>query len=130
MLLISKYHYAVTTTVGDAPFRQHNLLDYLIANHSRVLSIIADLLVIVGGIVFLPGFSALVNGMVLAHPGVTFAGAIAVVVGKWLRSKLDSAAARAAEQVGPRSQEVIEDVNGGRRERTERDPLLFVEGIV
>ena len=105
-------------------------MDYLIAKHPKLVSIVSDLLVIVGSIVFLPGFSALVSGMVLAHPAVTFSGAIAVVVGKWLRSKLDSTAAGAAAQARSRNQEAIEDVDGGRRERTERDPLLSVEDRV
>ena len=42
------------------------------------------------------GLSACVSGTILAHPGVTVTGGVAVVVGKWLRSALVSATARTA----------------------------------
>ncbi len=46
----------------------------------------------------LPGVSACAAGTIFAHPAVTVAGAIAVVVGKWLRVTLQSAAANGAAQ--------------------------------
>ncbi len=129
--LTSKHHYAVTTTVEDAPLGLHNALDYMIAKHPKVVSTISNVLIIVGGIVLLPGVSTLASGTILAHPAVTVTGAIFVAVGKWLRCALNSAAAkRAAQARPPRGRGIIEDVNGHRRGRMERGRLLSVEFVV
>ena len=92
-----KCHHAVTTTVEeDAPLGPRNAFDNFIIKHRKVVSTVSTVLITVGGIVLLPGLSACVSGTILAHPGMTVAGGIAVVVGKWLRSALDSATARDA----------------------------------
>jgi len=91
-----KCHHAVTTTAEDAPLGLQNALDNFIIKHRKVVSTVSTVLITVGGVVLLPGLSACVSGTILAHPGVTVAGGIAVVVGKWLRSALDSATARTA----------------------------------
>jgi hypothetical protein len=129
--LTSKHHYTVTTTVEDAPLGLHNALDYSIAKHPKVMSTISNVLIIVGGIVLLPGVSTLASGTILAHPAVTVVGAIFVAFGKWLRSALNSAAAKGAAQARlPRGRGIIEDVNGHRRGRMERGRLLSVEFVV
>ena len=66
-------------------------LHCLITKHPKVMSSISTVLIIVGGIVLLPGFSACVNGTILAHPAVKIAGGAAVAVGKWLRSTVAKA---------------------------------------
>jgi len=90
-----KCHHAVTT-VEDAPLGLQNAFDNFIIKHRKVVSTVSTVLITVGGVVLLPGLSACVSGTILAHPGVTVAGGIAIVVGKWLRSALDSATARTA----------------------------------
>ena len=114
----------------DALLRLRNTLDYLIAKHPKVVSTVSTVLIAVGGIILLPGISACASGTILAHPAVTVAGTIAVVVGKWLKRALNSTATKAAAQVQRRNQGVIEDVNGYRQWRTERDHLLSVEFVV
>ena len=90
-------HQAVTTIAEDAPpLGLQNVFDNFIIKHRKVVSTVSTVLITVGGVVLLPGLSACVSGTILAHPGVTFAGGIAVVVGKWLRRALDSATARVA----------------------------------
>ena len=130
ILLTNKYHYAVATTSEDGPLGLYHPLDYLIAKHPKVVSTVSNVLIAVGGIVLLPGVSAWANGTIFAHPAVTVAGAIAVVVGKWLRSALNSAAAKRAAQARLRGQGIIEDGNGRRQGRMERGRLLFVEFVV
>ena len=130
ILLTNKYHYAAATTSEDGTLGLYHPLDFLIAKHPKVMSAVSNVLIAVGGIVLLPGVSAWANGTIFAHPAVTVAGAIAVVVGKWLRSALKSAAAKRAAQARLRGQGVIDDVNGRRRGRTERDRLLSVEFVV
>jgi len=114
----------------DGPLGVHHPLDYLIAKHPKVVSTVSNVLIIVGGIVLLPGVSVWANGTIFGHPAVTVAGAIGVVVGKWLRSALKSAAAKRAVQARLRGQGVIDDVNGQRRGRTERGRLLSIEFVV
>jgi hypothetical protein len=132
ILLTNKYHYAVATTSEDGPLGLYHPLDYLIAKHPKVVSIVSNVLIIAGGVVLLPGFSTWASGTILAHPAVTVAGAIAIGVGKWLRSALNAqaAAANRAAQSRPRGQWIVRDVNVRRRGRTERDRLLSVEFLV
>jgi hypothetical protein len=111
--------------VKDAPLRLYDALDYLIAKHPKVVSTVSTVLITVGGIILLPGVSACASGTILAHPAVTVAGAIAVVVGKWPKRALNSAATKAAAQVQRRNQRVIEDVDGYRQRRTERDRVTI-----
>jgi hypothetical protein len=129
---IPKYHYAVVAPTSDGgQLGPYHLLDYLIAKHPKVVSIVSNVLITAGAIVLLPGFSTWVSGTIFAHPAVTVVGAIAVGIGKWLKSSaLNSAAAKRAAQTRPRGQGIVWDVNGRRRGRTERDPLLFVEFLV
>jgi hypothetical protein len=82
-------------------------LDKFVIKHRKVVSTVSTVLITVGGIILFPGVSAYASGTILAHPGVTIAGAIAVTVGKWLRSALDSATARAAERAQPSGQAAI-----------------------
>ncbi len=130
MLLTCNNYHAVTTTVEEAPLGLHHLVDYLIAKHPKVMSTVSNLLIFVGGSVLLPGVTAWVSGTIIAHPAVTVAGGVAVAVGKWLRSALNSAAAKRAAQARLRGQGIIEDGNGRRQGRMERGRLLFVEFVV
>jgi hypothetical protein len=127
ILLTNKCHYA---RLEAGPLGMYHPLDYLIAKHPKVVSAVSNVLITVGGIVLLPGVSTWASGTIFAHPAVTVSGAIAVVVGKWLRSALNSAAAKRAAQARPRGQGINEDGNGRRRGRTERDRLLSVEFVV
>jgi hypothetical protein len=130
ILLTNKYHYAVATTSEDGPLGLYHPLDYLIAKHPKVMSIVSNVLIIAGGVVLLPGFPTWASGTILAHPAVTVSGAIAVGVGKWLRSALNSAAANRAAHSRQRGQGIVWDVNVRRRGRTERDRPLSVEFLV
>ena len=85
-------------------------LHRLITKHPKVMSRVSMALIVMGSIVLIPGFSACVNGTILAHPAVKAAGGVAVAVGKWLRS----AVAEATTQAQPTSQAAIGDGNGRR----------------
>ncbi|KAH9964409.1 hypothetical protein BJV74DRAFT_717806, partial [Russula compacta] len=60
---------------------------YLTTEHPKVMTKISTVLIIVGGIVLLPGFSEWVGGTILGHPAVKVAGAIAFAIGQWLKAK-------------------------------------------
>ena len=109
------------------------MVDCLITRNSKVLSPVSTGLIIVGGIILFPGVSACASGTILAHPAVTIAGGIAVVVGRWLRRALNSTTALAAAQAHAGGQVTIEGVGGHRRERrggTEPDGLLSAVFVV
>ncbi len=91
-------HHAV---VGDAPLVLRNALGYLIAKHPKVMSTVPTVLITVGSIVLLPGFTACATGTIFAHPAVTVSGAIAVSVGKWLRAVVHSVTVEVAAQAKP-----------------------------
>ena len=114
----------------DAPLTLHNVVDYMIAKHPKVLSTVSTVLTTVGGIILFPGVSACARGTILAHPAVTIAGGIALVVGRRLRRALNSAAALAPAQEQASGQVTIEDVDDHRGERTEPDGLLSVDSVV
>ena len=82
----------------DAPFGRRSVLEYLIAKHPKVMANVSTVLITVGSIVLLPGMTACAAGTIFAHPAVTVAGAIAVVVGKWLRAAVQSATANGVAQ--------------------------------
>jgi len=91
-------HHAV---VGDAPLVLRNALGHLIAKHPKVMSTVPTVLITVGSIVLLPGFTACATGTTFAHPAVTVSGAIAVSVGKWLRAVVHSVTVEVAAQAKP-----------------------------
>jgi hypothetical protein len=117
-------------TVADTPLPPRNAVDYLIARHPKVLSTVSTALTIVGGIILFPGVTACASGTILAHPAVTLAGGIAVLVGRWLRRTLNSAATLAAAQAQISSQGTIDDVDDHRRDGTEPDGQLAVHFVV
>jgi hypothetical protein len=69
-------------------------LDNLITKHPKVMSTVSTILITMGSIVLFPGFTACASGTILAHPAVSVAGAVAVAIGKWFRTALNSATAR------------------------------------
>jgi len=77
------------------------VLDSVIAKHPKLMSNVSTVLIAVGSLVLLPGVTACAAGTIFAHPAVTVAGAISVVVGKWLRVALQSATANGAAQAQP-----------------------------
>jgi hypothetical protein len=76
-------------------------LESVIAKHPKLMSKVSTVLIAVGSLVLLPGVSACAAGTIFAHPAVTVAGGIAVVVGKWLRAAIQSATANGAAQALP-----------------------------
>jgi len=88
-------------TAADAPFWQvnmHNVLNYFITKHPKVVSAISTVLITVGSIALHPGVAACVGGPTFTQHAVQAVGAVAVAVGKWLRTALNSAATKAAAQ--------------------------------
>ena len=124
------HHRTATTTLPATLLALHNAVDYSIARHPRVLSTASTVLTTVGGIILFPGVSAYARGTILAHPAVTIAGGIALVVGRWLRRALNSAAASAAAQEQASGQVTTEDVDDRRQDRTDPVGLLSSDFIV
>ncbi|KAH9964414.1 hypothetical protein BJV74DRAFT_726392, partial [Russula compacta] len=67
------------------PLKARKWLNYFIAKHPKAMYRVSAVLIAVGGIMLLPGFSECAGGTILAHPAMKVAGAITVAVGKWLR---------------------------------------------
>ncbi|KAH9961516.1 hypothetical protein BC827DRAFT_1103402, partial [Russula dissimulans] len=65
-------------------------LYYIITKHPRAMSTVSTVLITVGGFVLLPGVSACIGHVVFTTHAVQATGAIAVAVGKWLKTVLDS----------------------------------------
>jgi len=85
----------------DASFWQvnmHKVLNYFITKHPKLVSAVSTVLITVGSIALHPGVAACVGGPTLAPHAVQAVGAVAVAVGKWLRTALNSAATKAAAQ--------------------------------
>ena len=74
----------------------HKVLDYFITKHPKVVSAVSTVLITVGSIALHPGVASCVGGPTLAQHAVQAVGAVAVAIGKWLRTALNSAAAKAA----------------------------------
>jgi hypothetical protein len=85
-----QYLHAVVADVQPALY---NALGDVVTKHPKVLSTVSIVLITVGSIVLFPGVTACAAGTVLAHPAVTVAGGISVVVGKLLRTAVHSATA-------------------------------------
>ena len=128
--VLSHHNHTATTTVTDAPLALHNAMDNLIAKHPKVLSTVSTVLTTVGGIILFPGVAACASGTILAHPAVTIAGGIAVILSRRLRCALNSATALAATQVQASGQVNIKAVDDHQRDRTEPNGLLSVDFIV
>ena len=119
-----------TTSATEVPLALRKAVDHLIAKHPKVLSTASTVLTTVGGIILFPGVAACARGTILAHPAVTIAGGVAVVVGRRMRRALNPAAALAAAQAQASGQVTIEDVDNHRRDGTEPDGLLSVGFVV
>jgi len=103
---------ATTTRTMDTPLwriKARKVLEYLTTKHPKVVSALSTALVAVGNIASDPGVSVCVGGPIFA--AVQSVGAIAVAVGEWLRSALNSAAAAPTPEQ-PSGRRVIEDANG------------------
>jgi hypothetical protein len=88
------------TAAADASFWQvnmHKVLNYFITKHPKVVSAVSTVLTTVGSIALHPGVAACIGGPSAQH-AVQAVGAVAVAVGKWLRTALNSAATKAAAQ--------------------------------
>jgi hypothetical protein len=91
----------VTTTVAGAPFwltRVRTALGNLVRKHPKTMSTVSIVLTKVGRFVLLPGISACIGGTMLAQQAVQAAGAIAITVGEWLGTALDSAPTAVAQR--------------------------------
>jgi hypothetical protein len=76
----------------------HKVLNYFFTKHPKLVSAVSTVLITVGSIALHPGVAACVGGPTLAQHAVQAVGAVAVAVGKWLRTALNSATTKAAEQ--------------------------------
>jgi hypothetical protein len=84
--------------VVDTPLAVHNALGCVVTKHPKVVSTVSIVLITVGSIVLFPGVTACAAGTILAHPAVTVAGGVSVVVGKLLRSAVHVAMANSVEE--------------------------------
>ena len=130
---VTGHYFTATTTTTTATvtlLALHNAVDYLVARHPKVLSTVSTALTTLGGMILFPGVSACAQGTILAHPAVTIAGGIALLLGRRLRRALNSAAALAAAQAQASGQVAFEDVGDHRGDRTGPDGLLSVGFVV
>jgi hypothetical protein len=67
-------------------------LTCFVKKHHKVVSTISTVLITMGGIMLLPGVSECIGGKMLTPNAVLATGAIAVTIGKWLKSAVDSVA--------------------------------------
>lgn len=97
-------HPATTAAATDASFWQvsmHKVLNHFITKNPKVVSAVSTVLITMGNIALHPGVAACVGSPTLVQHAVQAVGAVAVAVGKWLRTALNSAATKAAAQAQP-----------------------------
>jgi len=94
-------------------------LTYFVKKHPKVVSTVSTVLITMGGIVLLPGVSECIGGKIFTPNAVLATGAIAVAVGKWLKSAVDSAASL-ADQAQPIDHVVAENVDSESIGQVER----------